>query len=768
MKSGSFIIRYRMWIILFTGLTVLASLILLTRMTINPDLETYLPSSIEAKVSSDSISKYFGSDNMIIVVFETGDVLNTATLTRLRALSREFNNKKEIENVISLFDAKNIKGEEGRMVVEPVAGNLPASDEEREVLRDEIRANDMVYKLLVSKDFRYTLMILTAREPVNDKILMELINQKLAQFPGKEKVSINGQPFLRDEANRRISRDLIILLPVCLLLMFLFLWFSLREMRGVILPFSVVVISTLIALALIPLLGWQLSIIGILLPIMMIAIANNYGIYFIAKYQELNATRPDMTMEEIAAESYNYLRMPVIFCGLTTVAGVLGLTVHILKPASQMGVVSGIAVGFALLLSLLYIPSMMSLMKKGRVQSIFSGKKNMGIVLLLKKIGVFTIQRPRWIVMGFAVFISIMSAGLFRLKSASDHNNILPGNHSYNKSLSIMNKEFGGNKMINIMFEGDIRDPAILQNMDSYEKELEKEPGVGSVTSIATVLRKMSTVMNDPGDPGYDRIPDSRDLVAQYFELYSMSGDPDDFETMVDFDYSRALLSIQYKAAGMKDINRIVNRISTLTKGDTHITRIGGYSLIDRAICRSVAAGQYYSLMFAFVIIFILLAIIFKSVTAGFMGSLPLVFAVLCTFGIMGWCGIDLNIVTALLSSVSIGLGVDFTIQMFWKIKTEIANGHTYAETMKIAWSSIGRGICINAFSVMVGFSVLFFSTFPIIRSFAFLIIISIFLCLTCSMAMIPALALLLKPGFLGKEVSQSEPLKINELQSLL
>jgi uncharacterized protein len=240
--------------------------------------------------------------------------------------------------------------------------------------------------------------------------------------------------------------------------------------------------------------------------------------------------------------------------------------------------------------------------------------------------------------------------------------------------------------------------------------------------------------------------------VAQYFELYFMSGDPEDFEEMVDFDFTRALLTMQYQANNMKEINTLVNRIDTLMKDDPQLSRIGGYSLIDRAICLSVATGQYYSLLFAFVVIFILLAIIFRSLTAGLMGSLPLIFAVLCTFGIMGWTGIKLNIVTALLSSVSIGLGVDFTIQMFWKMKTEIAGGHTFSETMKIAWSTIGRGICINAFSVMVGFSVLFLSSFPIIRSFAFLIIVSVFLCLTCAMILIPAISLLLKPEFLRKK----------------
>jgi predicted RND superfamily exporter protein len=210
----------------------------------------------------------------------------------------------------------------------------------------------------------------------------------------------------------------------------------------------------------------------------------------------------------------------------------------------------------------------------------------------------------------------------------------------------------------------------------------------------------------------YNKIPDTRDAVAQYVELYSMSGDPEDFEDIVDFDYTRALMTIQYQASNMAQINTIQHTIETLTKDDPHVSMIGGYSLIDKEICRSVVTGQYNSLLFAFIVIFILLSLIFRNIIAGMLGSLPLAFAVLCTFGIMGWTGIELNIVTALLSSVSIGLGVDFTIQIFWKLKTEIANGHSYASAIKIALTTMGRGISINAFSVILGFSVLFISAF--------------------------------------------------------
>jgi uncharacterized protein len=750
MQKGSFIIKYRWWIIITTVILVSASVIPLTRVSINPDLESYLPESIPAKVNTDKIAQIFGDQEMMILVFETDDVLKASTLKRIQALSREFNKMNAFDNVMSLFDARNIKSEGGSMVVEPVVKAIPQTPEEREILRNEIKSNDLVYKMIVSDDFRYSLIILYANKRLDDAALMELIHQKLKEFPGTEKVSVNGLPFMRDEANRKIGRDILLLLPIGLVLMFSFLWISFKEKRGALLPFSVVVFSILIAMALIPLFGWELSIIGVLIPIMMIAIANNYGVYFITKYQELNATQPEITMKQIAMESYNYLKNPVLLCGLTTIAGVLGLVVHILLPASQMGIVSGIAIGFALLLSLLYIPAVMSLLKKGRIQKSFTGKSNGVVDKLLKAIAGFATVHPRKVIFVFVALFLVAVSGLLRFKVASDTNNILPKNHSYNVSLNILNNHFGGNKIITVLFEGDIKDPALLMNLDRYEKELKKTPGVGSVTSIATVIRKISTALNDPGDKLYDKIPDTRDAVAQYLELYSMSGDPEDFEDIVDFNYTKALLTIQYQAATAVGVDNIVKKINELTKNDPHKSLVGGYSLIDKAICESVVRGQYNSLLFAFIVILILLAIIFRSIVAGLLGSLPLAFSVLCTFGIMGWAGIELNIVTALLSSVSIGLGVDFTIQMFWKLKTEIANGHTYASAVHVALKTMGRGISINAFSVMLGFSVLFLSAFPIIRSFSFLIIVSLFICLICALVFIPALCMLIKPGFLG------------------
>jgi predicted RND superfamily exporter protein len=275
-------------------------------------------------------------------------------------------------------------------------------------------------------------------------------------------------------------------------------------------------------------------------------------------------------------------------------------------------------------------------------------------------------------------------------------------------------------------------------------------PNVGSVTSLSTWVKKMSMALNDPTDAGYNQIPDTRDAVAQYLELYSMNGDPADLEQFVNFDYTKTLMTIQYRASSISEINSILNRLKELGKNSLFAHVAGGFSLVDKELSESIITGQNYSLLFAFAAILLLIAWIFKSFKAGFIGSLPLVFAVFCTFGLMGWLGMELNMVTALLSSISIGLGVDFTIQVFWRIKWELANGYDYAESVKITLKTIGRGISINAFAVMLGFAVLFLSSFPIIQSFAFLIILSLFLCLICALVLIPAICIVFKPSFLG------------------
>lgn len=751
MEKEIFVIKHKWMVITLSVILVAAALIPLSKTESNSDLKSYLPKSMPANINQSKIEEVFGVDETLIILFHCVDVLQDSTLLRISALSKEFNQVKEFDMVMSLFDAKHIKGENGAMVVDPVIRRIPKSDSQKEKLRLSIMKNELVYGLLVSEDFKYTSIILNSVSKKPDDELMVIIDNIIAKHPGKEQVTMFGLPYLRNEANTKIANDMTLLLPLGLIIMLLFLMISFRQKRGAILPFLVVIFSIIIAMALIPLFGWQMSIIGILVPIMMIAIANNYGVHFITRFQELNAKHPEMTMKQIVKDVLLYLRKPIVLTGLTTIVGVSGLITHIMLPAKQMGISSAIGVGFALILSLTFIPAVMVLLKKGKVVKSALGTQNTFFDRILNAVAKFTTQRPKQVIYLFITFMILAIFGLFQFKIAADNNDMFPESHPYTQTLHVVDEDFGGSKTINIMFEGDIKNPTVLKNMDRYERELEAMPEIGSVMSIATVIRIMSRAINDSTDKYYDRIPDSREAVAQYLELYSMSGDPDDFENMVDFDYRKALMNIQYKANDMVTLNRVENTILRMLKEDKNVAVIGGYSLIDKELSEAITRGQIYSLLFAFAAILVLLLIIFKNFSAGVLGSIPLVFTVFSIFGLMGWLGIELNMATALLSSISIGLGVDYSIHLFWRLKTELKAGKTNPDAITTSIKTIGRGITINAFSVILGFSVLFFSAFPYIHSFALLIILSMFLCLVGAMVLIPAICMITEPKFLKK-----------------
>ena len=236
-----------------------------------------------------------------------------------------------------------------------------------------------------------------------------------------------------------------------------------------------------------------------------------------------------------------------------------------------------------------------------------------------------------------------------------------------------------------------------------------------------------------------------------------MSGDPEDFEKLVDFDYTKAVLSVQFAATSIDELNRVEFAIRELVSQTPSATLVAGQCLVEKEMANAIVKGQIYSLIFALVAIAILLGLIFRAFSAGLMGSIPLMVTLICNFGLMGWLGFQLDIGNSLLSSIAIGIGVDYTIHLFWRLKYELSLGRSYVEAIQNTLTTTGRGIAINAISVIVGFAVLFFSGMMILKTFAFLIIFSLLLCLLCALILIPAITIITKPKFLlknGKSIS--------------
>jgi hydrophobe/amphiphile efflux-3 (HAE3) family protein len=766
-RFANFVIRFP-WLSIALFVAVAVALgFQFPRVKVDTEMKNQLPKELPTRVNLDKIEKLFGGTDMVMIIMSADDLLAQATLERLQKMSKQMEKVKEFDRVMSLFTAKNLRAEDDVMTVEKTVRRIPKTDESREELRARLKNNKLVYGNMVSKDFKHTVLIGFLGVGASDQVVIDKLNKIVSDNPGPEEVFLGGMPITRVTLSQDIRKDMRKFLPVGLLLMLVFLFFCFRQARGVLLPFLMTVMSIVFVLGLVPLMGWKIHTVTVLLPVILLAVANNYGIHIMARYQENRAENPSMTPKELASTGIIQLTKPVLATGLTTMVGLICLLSHIIIPARQLGVLATLGVAFAMLGSLLFIPAILSFLptkarvtkkvensdKKNRSPFSFAPPvdlKKSALERLLDFLATRLSRRPKTVLVSCVVFALAVGAGTLFIKVDSNPMSFYEKDNPAWRATNLLNKYFGGWAGISVVAEGDIKDPAVMNEIDKLDAHLKRHPLVGTTMSIADVVRGMNRIMNND-DPAYDRIPDSRDLIAQYFLLYSMSGDSEDFSKLVDFPYRHAQVIAQVRDSGTKAATDVVDYIKRYLAEhpDSPFKIVGGFLDVLANMVEQIVRGQLISLFLSIVLCGALVGLLLRSTAAGFLSMVPLGMAILLLFGVMGYLGIELNLITAMLSSIMIGVGIDYTIHFLWRYRDERNKDQEPIPAVIKTITTTGRGIVFNAFSVIVGFVVLLISAFSPVRFFGLLVVISISACLVGALVVLPAIAIVFRPKFL-------------------
>jgi predicted RND superfamily exporter protein len=180
-------------------------------------------------------------------------------------------------------------------------------------------------------------------------------------------------------------------------------------------------------------------------------------------------------------------------------------------------------------------------------------------------------------------------------------------------------------------------------------------------------------------------------------------------------------------------------------------TIVGGVALVESSLNRLVVESQISSVFVSILVVFFIVALSNRSVVAGIVGIAPLSICILINFAVMGFAGIKLNIGTSMVASVSVGIGIDYTIHYIEAYKREYLAAGGKGDYLLKTFTSSGKAILINAASVGAGFAVLLFSSFVMLKHLGLLIAITMASSALISLTVIPVLLLLLKPKFVYK-----------------
>ena len=297
-------------------------------------------------------------------------------------------------------------------------------------------------------------------------------------------------------------------------------------------------------------------------------------------------------------------------------------------------------------------------------------------------------------------------------------------------------------------------------------------------------------------------IPASQDLIAQYLLLYSFSGDPDDFDEIVDYDYQHANLTIFLRSDSTQDIARVVDLVQDFAvrefgrAGDTDVTdagsrdslsirfgrwlagieptvigwetnsgfRIGiaGNAYLTSRFSELVVSGQLASLVVSLGAVFFLTALMFRSWVAGVINIIPISLVMVFSFGLLGLLGIPLEIGKSLTASMVIGIGIDYTIHFLNKYRIKVRSGLRDPEEITAATTATaGKAIFFNALVVTAGFLVFLTSNFRPNFYLGAMLSLNMGACLLVSMTVLPAILNTFKPRFVyGEKAAPVTPMK--------
>jgi len=726
---------------------------------IDDDMMKILPKNLDSRISWDVIQEEFGSTEVIFIAFgkQGESIFNPDAFAALWDVEEQLEASNKVEEITSISTATRMDNLDGFMEIDDLQPYRDMRADEVNDVKLYLEKNPTIKKRFVSEDNEYFMITVQpySSEGLNyfrDEVV-SIVDPILSNY----EIYYGGQAYVTGTMPAMIRDDVIILARIGIFIMAMVLLLNLRSLPGVAMVIMVIALSLF---AMVGSMGWIYHLTGserflftlanTSMPIILLTIANSDGVHVISKFFKELRLKKDKRLA--IASTMDSLLIPIFLTSITTIAAFATLTLSPLEPLFGYGVVIGIGIAWAWFLSSLLLPSVINLKHWNHKSSAIT--KPSIFEKIINRFGKVVLTHPKYVFSAGAFFVLIGLTGLSKVIVDVNMTNFFRPGTEIRDTMDFMDNNMTGTVDIRVRVEGDIKDPKTLSSMRTLQDSMEKDPKVITSFSIANVVEQMHrTVMDD--DPQFETVPVERDKVNNLFTMYSMSGDPDDFSSLVDYEYKVGLITAFSKVMTTQEIfayvNKMTNQVKAVMDPALNID-FTGMIVILRDLVIMVVRSSALSIIFSLIIIGIIASIFFKRILWGILAVIPLSSAVIINFGFMGYFGIELSHITALLSSVIIGVGVDFAIHYISQYRRLSKTIGTNKLSRSVV-DDVGYPIILDAGSNM-GFGALLFSAFVPIQYIGGLMVFAMVSTSIGTLTVLAALAELLKSRLVKRDES--------------
>jgi predicted RND superfamily exporter protein len=759
-KFAEFVVlRAKLIIAVTIALTIVFAAALVTNgVKFNGSPET-LARNDEALAFFRQTQALFGDDRVIIVAVTANDIFTSEAKDRLDTLTSRLAAIQGVSDALSLANLKTIKQDEGGIVIDKV---LPsnATTEQLQLLKTPILQDPLYARHYIAADGR-TAAISVFFKPMTTKeshaVALEI--ERVVKAESRNDLWLAGVPLMDVKGVNSMVRDVLLLSPIAALLCFLVFFGAFRSFWGAVLPTIALLIGLIWTIGFMGMLGKPITIATLSLPTVLMAVGSSYIFHVLNQYKismSTLAAKADRKAQNVAwLDGLRFILPAVFVSGATTVAGFAALTSSPVPAAKDMGLFEATGVAFILLLTLAFIPAVLTLLSQHSLGRTSGEQKDYAIWMnkALKNVSALILFRRR-AVLWLSVLVTIfVGAGIYWMRVNTDYLKIFPRDSEISQTAVRLHEQLAGASVLQIVVgsgKDSATSPVFMQTLDELEQFALRQQNVDAAISVADIVKKFNQALPGKPDESLAEIPKNRARLQSIFDNY-LSQD-DSLNKLVSRDRSTAVIVLRTNLFGSNEVRAFTDKINEWKRDHLppEVTaRLTGSFILLNDASDEVASSQASSLGIALVTIYLMMVLMFRSFATGFLALLPNLLPIFGYFGFLGWTGTTLDITTSLIASSVLGLAVDNAVHMIRRYRQSVAerqaNPHSDARSDEgwVMWLTLlrtGKPMTLANLMLIAAFLIFTLSSFVPVRISGLLWAVTIFACLVADLLFLPAL----------------------------
>lgn len=680
-QTAEWILRHRLLVTGLFALLVAFSFVGTKRIVMKTSFDDYFVSDDPMLLKTDEFKSIFGNDYYVAVLVKNKDVFSKRSLTLIRELSNELKDSLSYaDKVTSLTDLEFAVGtEEGMTIEQIVPEQIPSDAASLKEIRRKAYSKPYLSKKLVSKDGTMTWIMVKLRPFPADSVWKKTSDIAPDMVTGKEagriitkakyaELSPNaaGMPYMSYEKFVYLKGEMGRLFAIAFLVSIVVMLIVTRSLRGVIAPLVTSVCALVIGFGIIGWTGLYIDMSTAMIAVILTfacSIAYNIHLYNFFKTRFVETGRRKASITDAVGET----GWGVLLSGLTTIAAMMTFLAMSIVPMKAIGLNTSLCLLSVLLTCLVVTPVLLSLGRDRKPHANMSHSFEGYVGDHFERFGGFVIRNHRRIVVVSLVLTLFCGIGLFSIEPAFDVEKTMGRKVEYvKKFLDLCDTELGSmysyDLMITLPHADDAKKPENLKRLDKLATITEGYLLTKRHNSVTDIIKDMNCTLNG-GKQQFYRIPDDADMVAQLLLLYENAGGTES-EYWMDYDYRRLRLQVEIKNYNSNEAEKEMDALQAEARRlfpQAHISMVGNIPQFT-VMQQYVERGQMWSMLLSVLVIGVILVLVFSSWKVGLVGMIPNLAPAVIVGGMMGWLDYPLDMMTASLIPMILGIAVDDTI----------------------------------------------------------------------------------------------------------